>query len=181
MDATDVITYTIKNGDNADPAHGIASITGDQVSFIPHFDWNGSTTFKVTACDNNSTGTLNPGVPACTVATGTVTVRPQNDAPTAKDISVAATEDQPSVVDIDAYDADSTSVTGQIVTQPTHGTVTAPSKHTDSCMNPCGQINGAYVVAYTPDKDYYGPDSFEYKICDDQGACSPTYAATVDV
>ncbi|WP_419584194.1 Ig-like domain-containing protein [Thiolapillus sp.] len=181
VDATDVITYTIKNGDNADPAHGVASITGDQVSFIPHFDWNGSTTFKVTACDNNSTGTLNPGVPACTVATGTVTVRPQNDAPTAKDISVAATEDQPSVVDIDAYDADSTSVTGQIVTQPTHGTVTAPSKHTDSCMNPCGQIDGAYVVAYTPDKDYYGPDSFEYKICDDQGACSPTYAATVDV
>ena len=178
-DGTDVITYSIKN--NADPTHGVASISGDTVSFMPHVDWTGTTTFQVEACDNNSSGTVNPGVPACDLATVTVTVTPANDPPTASDLQITVQEDSSASAMIGAVDVDSSTVTGQIVTQPVHGTATAPEKKYDGCAAPCGQLDGTYFVGYTPAADYFGPDSFEYKICDDQGDCSQVHTVTIDV
>ena len=42
-------------------------------------------------------------------------------------------------------------------------------------------INGDGTVTYTPDPDFHGTDTFEYQVCDDDGACDiATVTITVD-
>jgi hypothetical protein len=40
--------------------------------------------------------------------------------------------------------------------------------------------NADGTITYTPDPDYNGPDSFDYLICDKDGACD-TATVTIDV
>ncbi|HRY60002.1 MAG TPA: Ig-like domain-containing protein [Patescibacteria group bacterium] len=94
---------------------------------------------------------------------------PANLPPTVLDDSASTTQDVPVVIDILANDSDSDGTivpsTVTITVNPTNGTITS--------IDP---VTGK--VIYTPNTGYYGSDSFQYQVCDDDGACD---TATVTV
>ncbi|MFS4467586.1 Ig-like domain-containing protein [Maribacter sp. 2210JD10-5] len=84
---------------------------------------------------------------------------------------VTTDEDVPVTVDIYGNDSGLPAIGTLTATDPTNGSVSindngTPNDPTDD------------MVTYTPDADYNGPDSFDYTVCNDSGACS---TATVDV
>ncbi|SVC70043.1 uncharacterized protein METZ01_LOCUS322897, partial [marine metagenome] len=83
----------------------------------------------------------------------TLTVNPVNDAPVTFDIDVSIAEDSGIIIDLLAEDVDSSILTGSIVVQPLHGSVTL-------------QEDGLSVF-YQPFGNYHGTDYIEYKVFDD--------------
>ena len=103
----------------------------------------GEYTFTVKVCDN--------GDPIlCDEEEITVTVTEVNTAPSAQDQTVTTPEDTPIDITLVASDPEEDPLTVIIVDQPLHGDLT---------------VNGL-VVTYTPDLNYYGADSFTYKVND---------------
>jgi len=86
-------------------------------------------------------------------ATGTVevTVQPMNDPPVAIQGSATAEEDTSIDVVLVATDMDGDPLSFSIVTPPQHGTL--------------GVVYGNHV-SYLPDPNYYGPDSFTFRVSD---------------
>jgi hypothetical protein len=98
-------------------------------------------------------------------------VIPQNQAPVAYTDSAQTAYQTPVDIDLLSNDIDldgtldASSV--EVVTQPTNGTVS---------INP---LNG--IATYTPGLEFYGVDTFEYRVADDQGAWSEPVAVSLDV
>ncbi len=132
------------------PAHGTLTLNADG-SFVykPTVDYTGTDTFTYIASD---------GILDSTPATVTITVNGgNNDAPKAVNDSYTVnvngtltTTTANGVLKNDT-DADSTSLTATVATQPAHGTVTMSA-------------NGTFT--YTPTSGYRGTDSFTYKVSD---------------
>ncbi|MFC1479096.1 Ig-like domain-containing protein [Planctomycetota bacterium] len=137
-------------------SNGTVVINGDDVTYTPNQDFNGTDEFFYTISDGKG-GTDTAAV--------TVTVNPINDAPVAVDDSAETDEDTPVDIDVLAndndVDGDSLDVTG--VSVPANGTAV---------------INGDNTVTYTPDPDFNGEDSFTYTISDGNGG---TDSATVTI
>lgn len=131
------LTYTIVTS----PAHGALSGSGASRTFTPTANYNGadSFTFKV-----------NDGLSDSTSATISITVNPVNDAPTATAQSQSTPEDTPRAITLSGTDPESSPLSYTIVTQPAHGALsgTPPS------------------VTYTPTANYFGSDSFTFKVND---------------
>jgi Tol biopolymer transport system component len=89
------------------------------------------------------------------IATVIIDVTPVNDAPSAFDSTLAATEDIPASSFFSTADGDSLFTTVELVTPPAHGTVTIP--------NPSGGALGGISYTYTPSPNYNGPDSFTFR------------------
>ncbi len=121
-------------------------------TFVPANDFNGQTTFTYRAYDGSSQS--NP-------VTVTITVRPINDAPVAREDSAQTGEGTPTVINVLANDSPGPvdeQGQGLRVTQvslPQHGAAEIIQSSAD-----------AGKVRYTPDSGYSGPDSFSYKVCD---------------
>ena len=79
-----------------------------------------------------------------------LTVTEVNVAPVAANQTVTTPEETAVDVTLVATDADGNTLTYSIIAQPAHGSVT---------------LAGA-VATYTPDPDYFGPDSFTFKAND---------------
>jgi VCBS repeat-containing protein len=127
------------------PAHGAVSVNADGTfSYTPAANYNGTDSF---------TYRLSDGPLESNLATVNITLTPVNDAPVVADVQATTAEDTALVIALGAYatDVDSTSLTTQVVTGPTHGVLT---QNTD----------GSYT--YTPDANYNGADSFTYKAND---------------
>ncbi|MBT8240332.1 MAG: cadherin-like domain-containing protein, partial [Acidimicrobiia bacterium] len=93
-----------------------------------------------------------------------------NAPPVANDDADTTPEDTPVTTDVTANDTD---VDGTI--DPTSVTeVTAPSNGTISIDLGTGEIT------YTPDLTFNGIDTYEYSVCDDDGACD-TATVTITV
>jgi hypothetical protein len=126
-----------------DPTYGTAIISNDStyVIYTPDDDWNGVDSFTYTVSDGNG-GT--------DTATVTVTVNPVNDPPVAEEQAVATDEDTPVEITLVANDVDGDTLTYEVLTQPANGFLsgTAPN------------------LTYTPNEDYFGPDSFTFKVND---------------
>ena len=134
------------------PALGQGTITafGADGSFTytpPNSDFNGTVTFTYKVNDGNSDSNI---------ATVTIRVTPVNDPPVvANDPGIVTSED--TAIDINVLgndtdvDGDTLSVFLPLVIQPANGTVT---------VNPNGTLK------YTPNNDYFGPDSFQYRAFD---------------
>ena len=159
-DSGDTLSYTI-SGDlfTVDSASGQirvkAADTLDHETAERH-------TVTVTASDaSNATAGI----------TVTIEVSDVNEAPEAKADSVAATEDQPVVIDVLLNDSDpdagdTLTLLSTLPDSPDHGTA-----EVDATTN---------RITYTPNPNYVGADSFTYRVQDSNGSTSDaTVAITV--
>ena len=146
------------------PAHGTAVINTSTgiVTYTPSLNYFGNDSFTYQLKDSG--GALS------NVATVSITVNPVNSPPNAAPDQATTPEDVAINIPVLANDTDVdnvidvTSVT--INTNPSHGSV---------AVQPDGSIK------YTPDKDYYGMDSFTYTVKDVSGATSAPGTVTVIV
>jgi gliding motility-associated-like protein len=126
------------------------------ITYRPNANFNGNDSICLTVCDN--------GIPSlCDNTIIRIIVTPVNDPPIAVNDNYTTTEDSTINVPVgsgvrvnDNDNADNNPVTSLTVTTtplsgPTHGTIT---------LNP----NGSFT--YDPDTNYFGIDSFQYRICD---------------
>jgi len=144
----DLTTVTIITDPDDGTITYIDPITGE-VTYDPDPGFGGEDTFEYEICD--LTG-------LCDTAWVTITV---NQPPVAENDEETTLVDTPVDVDLLANDSDPD---GVLV--PATTTVTVDPDHGDVV------INGATGEAtYTPDPGYYGVDTFEYEVCDDDGLC----------
>jgi len=140
----------------------------DGLSFDPDQDYNGPASLDVTTNDQGNSG---PGGAESDADQVGITVTPVNDAPVASNDSANVNEDgsvNVSVLNNDADvdgngDIDPASV--KVVSTPQNGTVT---------------VNADGTIAYGPNKDFNGADSFTYEVCD-KGSPALCSTATVNV
>jgi Bacterial Ig domain len=123
------------------PAHGTLTGSGASRTYTPDANYNGPDSFAFK---------VNDGTADSNVATVSLTVTPINDAPVAVPQSASTAEDTATGLTLGASDVDSSTLTFEIVTGPTHGTLsgTGPDR------------------TYTPSANYHGPDSFTFRASD---------------
>jgi VCBS repeat-containing protein len=150
------------------PTHGALTLNADgSFTYLPAPNYNGPDSFTYRAND----GALD-SVAAATVS---ITVTAVNDAPTATAQSVTTNEDTAKIITLTGSDADGNSLAFSVVTGPTHGTlgpIGAPTC-TGATPNSCNAN-----VTYTPASNYFGSDSFTFKVND--GTVDST-SATVSI
>jgi hypothetical protein len=127
---------------------------------VSPLNFNGSDSFGYSICDTDG---------ACDTATVTITVIPVNDPPVAVEDSASTDEDVPVAVDAAANDFD---VDGNLVVS----SATAISLPADGAL----LNNGNGTFTYMPDPNFNGVESFDYQICDTDGACD-TATVTITV
>lgn len=98
----------------------------------------------------------------------TITINAVNDAPRAANDSRTIDEDTAVTISVlsNDYDVESDAFSVSTYSDPPHGSVV---------FNP-----GDQTFTYTPDADYYGPDSFTYTVAED-GDATKTDTATVSI
>lgn len=143
---------TLTTTDVTAPAHGAVIIKLDgSVKYTPALNYNGSDSFAYTVCDSDN---------GCATATVTVLVNTVNDPPVAANDTVTTAEDTPVTFNVlandDDVDGNLDAGSARVVNPPANGLLTAGS-------------GGAFT--YTPNPDYYGPDSFSYEVCDTDDVC----------
>jgi hypothetical protein len=132
------------------------------LSFTPSANFSGSATLTISSIDLGNSGS---GGPQSDTDTVTITVTPVNDAPIAgNDVRTTAEDTALTMVALRNNDSDVDGDALTIVSSSgaSHGTV--------SCT--------ATACTYTPDANYFGPDSFTYTISDGNGG---TATATVSM
>ncbi|SPF80392.1 Ig-like domain-containing protein [Pseudoprimorskyibacter insulae] len=153
-------TLTIKSVDA--PLNGTAVLNGDgTVTYTPNLGYLGNDVFTYTVQDGNggedtATVTINVGN-----AGG-------NNAPVAGDDTVSGNEDADDITFnplANDTDPDGDTLRVQSVTQPANGTA---------------QVNADGTVSYTPNPNFFGTDTFTYKVTDGKGG-EDTGTVTVNV
>lgn len=145
----DTLTFIIVT----QPAHGALTGSGANRTYTPATDYNGSDSFTFKVNDGNLDS------PTVTVS---ITVSPANDAPVASSQSVTTLEDTAKAITLAGSDSDGDTLTYNIVTQPTHGALTGTAPN----------------VTYTPSTNYFGADSFTFRVNDGTTNSAP---ATVSI
>ena len=129
------------------PAHGTLVINANGTfTYTPAANYNGSDSFTYRVND----GSLNSNT-----ATVNLTITPVNDAPVANPLTVNVPQNDfiNGAVTFSDIDTNASSLVASVVTGPAHGAL---------IFNPDG------TFTYTPDTNYFGSDSFTYKINDGQ-------------
>jgi hypothetical protein len=136
--------------------HGTVARKNGNLEFSPDHNWHGTTTFRYVVCDPSG---------ACDDATVTVVVTSTVDAPLARDDAVTVDSGDSIVILVKANDEniDGHALRVSLTSFPAHGTVV---------------LNAGGTIEYRANAGYEGPDTFRYKVCDQDGDCSP---ATVHV
>jgi PKD repeat protein len=136
-------------------SNGTVTANGNDVTYTPAVNFNGSDSFSYTVSDGNG------GTDTATVS---VTINAVNDAPIAADDSATTDEDVAKTIDVLANDTDidSVSLTVDSATQGSNGIV----------------VNNGANVTYAPSADFNGTDSFTYTVSDGNGG---TNTATVNI
>ena len=151
-------TYSLDGG----ASNGTAIVNPDgSFTYTPNPNFCGSDSFSFAVSDGTASDT----------AAVSVTVSCVNDAPVANDSSVTTAEDTPLPGTVTSSDVDGPAAIYAVASGPSNGTVT---------VNP----DGSYV--YTPNANYFGPDSFTFTVNDgsdgtDTGAVSINVTAVNDV
>ena len=131
-----------------DTPNGSVTINADGTfTYTPDPNFNGTDTFNYTVCDDDDN---------CDVVTVTITVVPVNDGPQAEDDVYTIDEDIVLNGDLSTndIDIDGDNLVYTVLDGPDHGILV---------INPDG------TFTYTPDEDYFGPDSFTYTVTDAAG------------
>jgi uncharacterized repeat protein (TIGR01451 family) len=149
-------------GRNGGALHGTVVMNLDGTyTYTPRANYNGTDEFTYNLCDLNGD---------CSVAGVSITIVSVNDLPVAVDDIVSMPEDtrlKGSVVGNDTPSGDGGNIWTLIGTNggATHGVLTMGT-------------GGRFI--YTPDADYYGTDTFSYKLCDVDSDCS-TASVTINI
>lgn len=148
-------TYSVSI--DSPPAHGVASVSSNQLIYTPSANYNGADTFTFRVTDS---GGLSG------VAMAIVTINPVNDPPTFASASIVTDEDTASAAvapNVDDPDAGDT-FTFAIVSQPRNGSASVTNNR----------------LVYTPELNYTGADGFTFSATDTSGlAVTGTAAVTV--
>lgn len=131
------VTYTVLS----QPANGTLTGTAPNLTYTPNANFHGTNSF---------TFKVNDGTSDSNTATVTITVNPVNDAPVANNQSVTTAEDTPVSITLTGSDSDGNTLTYTVVALPQFGILsgTAPN------------------LIYTPNANYFGPDSFTFRAND---------------
>jgi len=157
QDAGDSLSFSIYG----QPANGTVTVNAATglATYTPRENFYGNDSFTFSVRDN--------GIPALTsnVALVTITVSSVNDRPTATAQSVTTDEDTPVTLTMGWSDVDNEEVDMifSLYTQPSNGTA---------------QLNGN-TVTYTPNANWHGTDSFQYRVSDGQYSAQATITITV--
>lgn len=126
-------------------AHGTVSLTSSGFfTYQPGANYNGPDSFTIRASDGQALSNL---------VTVSIAVLPVNDAPVASNASFSTNEDQPLSGNLSATDVDGDGLSWILVDNAAHGTVSLGA-------------NGEFT--YTPAANYYGADSFTFRVSDGQ-------------
>jgi MYXO-CTERM domain-containing protein len=147
----DSLSYVVVSG----PAHGTLSGTAPDLTYTPVTNYHGEDSFTFRASD----GSL-----ASQVATVTLTVTAENDAPTTRNGSVTTFVDTPVEFTLNASDVDGDSLTNTILAPPSHGTL----------------VGAGLQVTYTPNAGFMGQDTFLFRAWDGK-AFSNVSLVAIDV
>jgi VCBS repeat-containing protein len=145
---TDVEGSTLSAAVETLPAHGSLNFNSNgSFTYVPFGHYHGPDSFTYRASD---------GVLPSNVATVSITVRSVNDAPVAHPDDFSTDEDTPLTMSAPGLiwndsDVDEDTLTAQKVQDPLHGSVVI-------------NANGSFT--YTPAANYFGPDSFSYRVND---------------
>jgi gliding motility-associated-like protein len=138
------------------PLHGLASVNPDgSITYTPNANWFGTDSLQYQVCDNEG---------ACDQAWVLIDVVPVNDAPVAQNDAASTPEDVPVSVNVLANDYD---IDGYLL--PGSVAVLLPPANGTASVNPDGSIS------YTPDPDWFGTDSLQYQVCDNEGLCDQAW------
>jgi cysteine-rich repeat protein len=155
---TDVDSPVLSVAAVSNATNGIVLLSGEQITFTPTTNFNGSASFQYTVSDGalSDTGLV------------TVTVNPANDAPTAVDDTATINEDNNLVRTAATLLANDTDIDGDTVifvevSNPTNGAVSLLGD----------------VITFSPNANFNGGASFEYTISD--GSLFGTGVFTVTV
>lgn len=136
----DLLTAVIVSG----PTNGILSPNPDRsFSYTPNSNFHGSDSFAYKA---------NDGTADSATATVTITVNPINDAPVANAQTVNVNEDGSVAITLTGSDVEGASLTYSIDAGPSSGSLSGL----------------APTLTYTPNAEYYGSDSFTFRVNDGQ-------------
>ncbi len=145
----------------ANPTHGtLDAVSGNQVTYTPNANFNGTDTFTYKASDGNASTV---GVHAdSNIATVTVTVTPVNDVPVIDPHAATTNEDTSVTIHATGTDVENDNLDYSVSTAPSHGAAVCNSA--DNCT-------------YTPALDFNGTDSFVVTGTD-QGTDGPAQSST---
>ncbi|MCH1928635.1 tandem-95 repeat protein [Shewanella sp. A25] len=148
-----IVSYTLVS----QPSHGQLSGTGANRVYTPAANYFGPDSFTFSVTDDDS------GVSA--LATIAITVADVNDLPVANAQSLTTNEDAPLNITLTGLDVDGSIVTYTVLSNPSHGQLSG---------------TGANLV-YTPASNYFGSDSFTFRVTDDDGAQSAPATIVINV
>jgi Ca2+-binding RTX toxin-like protein len=158
-DTLSVATFT-------QPTNGVVTKNLDEtLRYVPNANFNGEDEFTYTAQNQ---------VPEPSgQATVTVTVTAVNDGPVAGDDTLTVAEDASATAVPDLLLDDSPGPADESAQTLTVTAASDPANGSTSVS--------ATAVQYTPDSNYFGPDSFTYTVCDDSPTNLSCDSATVSV
>jgi len=128
--------------------NGSVTLTDNIATYTPNQDWNGTDKFTYKA---------NDGYLDSNIAKVVIGIVPQNDAPTASDISTSTLEDTEIQFAFQGSDIDNDSIFYSIVSSPSNGSVSISSQSSQSSS----------LAIYSPSTNFNGTDTFTYKASDE--------------
>ncbi len=149
-------TLTVTNV--VQPLHGVVINNGNNVTYTPTADYNGTDAFTYIVCDNGKDGLADAPRCSAVIAMVSVTINSVNDVPVVAGDSATVDED-------DVYDSGTASVLEN--DSDSHGGAQNEDNPLEAVMG-VDPIHGEVdldadgTFTYTPADDYFGPDSFTY-------------------
>lgn len=149
-----VVSYEISTY----PQNGTISGNGSVRSYTPHADFHGTDSFQFIATDNLGQKSQ--------PATISIEVEPKNDPPTVESSHLFTAEDSRGLnITLQGNDPDGQIERFEIVRSPRHGRLRRLGDQWE----------------YTPSRDFWGDDSFDFVAIDDEGLRSRTETVTIEV
>ncbi|WP_118972316.1 Ig-like domain-containing protein [Taibaiella koreensis] len=134
---------------NAAPVNGTLVLNADGTfTYTPNANYNGADSFQYRVCDADGD---------CDTAMVVLSITPVNDVPVAVNDTLSTNEDTP--------------LTGNVSTNDTCGDGNCSYALNTAPVNGTLVLNADGTFTYTPNADYNGADSFQYRVCDVDGDC----------
>ncbi len=141
LSATDADGDTLSYAVTTQPSHGTLSGTAPALTYKPAANYHGSDSFQFKA---------NDGTADSAEASVSITVNSVNDAPVANAQSITTNEETAKAVTLSGSDIDGDTLVYTVTVQPSHGKLTGTAPN----------------LIYTSNTDYYGSDSFKFRVSD---------------